>query len=74
MKVFKQTSDLHQKVDKLCNYADELGLTLEVISNNIVVTSNVTGEPSGILIDMECNDNVTCFPPITEYRIKLFGE
>ena len=74
MKIFKQTSDLYQKVEKLRAYADELGITLEVISNNIVVTSNVAGEPSGIIIDMECDDNVTCFPPLTEFRIKVLGE
>jgi len=74
MKVFKETSELFQKVEKLRAYVDELGITLEIMSNNIVVSSNVAGEPSAIIINTEDNDNVTCFPPFTEFRLKVFGE
>lgn len=69
MKVYKETSELFQKVEKLCAYADELGITLNFNRYNVSVSDNSSGNEA-ILLDKESLSDVSQFPPFAQYVLK----
>ena len=69
MKVYKETSELFQKVEKLRAYADDLGITLNLNRYNVSISDNYSGNEA-ILLDQESLSNVSQFPPFAQYVLK----
>lgn len=77
-KYFKEDSETHKKFNALFTKMEELGIYQDCLSNNVrfyvpFKTSNGTEEKEVLIVDTETDEEIQVFPPVLDFRVKLFN-
>jgi hypothetical protein len=73
-KIFRTDSDIHKKFEEVFQKMNDLGITFPFIQNAIAMIDGVefNGEDRLEIIDAEDGRQICEFPPVTDFRVKIF--
>lgn len=68
MKVYKEDSEIHKKVEQVADLMDKLGLSMCYESGQIRFTDEKVKD--AVLIGIDCEEELQEFPPYCDFKLK----